>query len=108
VIGHVIDVERVFGFRAFSFARRDPAALPSMEQDPYVAAARYDRRTMDTIIREYVTMKQANLAFFEALDGDEWQRRGTASNVEFTVTSIPFILVGHEIHHWSILAERYV
>lgn len=31
VLGHVVDVERVFSYRALSFARSDPAALPSMD-----------------------------------------------------------------------------
>lgn len=108
VVGHVIDTERVFGFRAFSFARREPAPLPSMEQEPYAANARYDRRRMSDIVEEYLAVKRANLALFESFDADAWGREGVASGVSFTVRTIPYILVGHEIHHWKVLQERYL
>src|SRR5262249_31712322 len=33
VVGHMVDTDRVFGFRAFHVARGDHSPLPSMEQD---------------------------------------------------------------------------
>ncbi|MGE3820687.1 MAG: DinB family protein, partial [Isosphaeraceae bacterium] len=38
-VGHVIDTERVFAYRALRFARKDPTPLPSFDQDDYVANA---------------------------------------------------------------------
>jgi hypothetical protein len=35
-------------------------------------------------------------------------RRGIASDVEFTVRSIPYILAGHNIHHLTVIKERYL
>ncbi len=35
VIGHLIDTERVFNYRAFTFARGDAGPLPGMDQDRY-------------------------------------------------------------------------
>src|SRR5215469_15554682 len=36
VLGHMIDSERVFSFRALCFARGDHNPLPGFEQDDYV------------------------------------------------------------------------
>jgi len=33
VVGHVIDTERLFSYRALHMARGDPAALPGMDQE---------------------------------------------------------------------------
>lgn len=107
VVGHVIDVERAFGFRAFSFARCEPADLPSFEQDPYVTHSRYDVRDMGGIANEYKVVKQANITFFASLNAVELQRVGRASGCDFTVRSIPYILAGHEIHHWRVLRDKY-
>ena len=36
LLGHVIDTERVFAFRALCFARNDQTPLPGFEQDEYM------------------------------------------------------------------------
>ena len=42
MVGHMADTERLFGFRALWFARADPAPLPGMEQDDWMAASDFD------------------------------------------------------------------
>ena len=43
VTGHLIDAERVFGYRAFSIARGDQNNLPGFDQNEYMLSAPYDR-----------------------------------------------------------------
>lgn len=108
VIGHVIDVERTFSFRAFAFARGDAAELPSMEQDDYAAVADYGQRSVGDIAREYTAVRVATLALFSTFDAAAWERRGRASGCDFTVRSFPFIIAGHEIHHRKVLDSKYL
>ena len=49
VVGHVIDVERTFSYRAMCGARNEPADLPSLEQDPYVENSRYAVRPIEDV-----------------------------------------------------------
>ncbi len=44
VIGHMIDDERIFVYRALCLARREPRALPGFDEMIYVAAADFERR----------------------------------------------------------------
>ncbi len=46
VVGHVIDTERTFAYRALCFARKDPAHLPSFEQDQYAEFSNAASRTL--------------------------------------------------------------
>lgn len=108
VVGHVIDMERVFTCRALHFARGERQHLPGVEQDDYVAAARFDARPLPELVTEFETLRRSNLAFFAGLDERACMRRGTASGCEFTVRAFPWILAGHERHHMSILRERYL
>ena len=108
VLGHVIDVERVFAQRALHFARKDTAPLPGMEQDEWVEAGNFDRRTLASLLEEFSTARRANLAMFRNFDSNAWANRGVASGVEFTARSIPYIIAGHELHHRKVLEARYL
>ncbi len=108
VVGHVADTERIFSFRALSFARLDPNSLPGMEQDPYVCAALFDRRPLKSLLEEWRHLRAANLELFGSWDEETLDRRGSASGFEFTVRALVHIVVGHELHHRRILEERYL
>lgn len=108
VVGHMTDVERVFGVRALAFARCDQAARPGFEQDDYVANANFDKRTLADVVDEFKHVRMSTLAMFRSFDDEMWSRRGVASGFEFTVRSFPFIIAGHEIHHVGVLKERYL
>src|SRR5664279_2146972 len=42
VVGHVIDAERVFGYRALCLARGETVSLPSFDENAYAALAGHD------------------------------------------------------------------
>lgn len=108
VIGHVLDAERVFGYRTFHMARADAAPLPSMEQNAYAAAAGADRRPLADLLDELEHLRLSHLGLFRGLDPEAWERTGVASGLNFRVRSLPFIVAGHEIHHRRLLTERYL
>ena len=108
VLGHVIDAERVFAYRALCIARNDPAALPSMEQDDYVKFGQFGHRTIRDLCEEFHHVRLANIVMFKSFDEEVLMRRGIASGFEFTVRSFPFILAGHERHHQKVLRDRYL
>ncbi|MGD8698168.1 MAG: DinB family protein [Gemmatimonadales bacterium] len=108
VIGHIIDAERVFAYRALHFARRDPAPLPSMEEGDYARASNAGRRPLSELAIELAAVRRSSILLFQSFDEAMLNQRGTASGYEFGVRSIPYIVAGHEIHHRSVLVERYL
>jgi len=108
VIGHMIDAERVFAQRALFFARKCESHLPSYDQEVWTAAATFGEATMEDLISEFELVRRSNLYFFQGLSEDAWTRRGIASDCEFTVRSLAYIILGHERHHLSILRSRYL
>jgi hypothetical protein len=108
VIGHLSDMERVFQIRALAFARRDPAGLPSVDQDVYAANARFASRPLADVAAEFAVVRRAGIAMFHSFDAPVWDRRGCANNVEFTVRSVAFIIAGHELHHRGVIESRYL
>jgi uncharacterized damage-inducible protein DinB len=108
VIGHVIDAERVFAYRALHFARRDAAPLPSMEEGDYARYSNAGQRTLRDLAEELAAVRRSSILLFRSFDEEMLDFRGKASGYEFSVRSIPYIVAGHEIHHRSVLAERYL
>jgi DinB superfamily len=108
VLGHLIDAERIFTYRALRFARNDQTPLPGFEQDPYVAAANFDARPWDDLVAEFEHVRRSSILFFGALTAEEMMRSGTASQNAITVRALGYIVAGHELHHMAILRDRYL
>ena len=102
------DAERVFAYRALSFARRDPAHLPSMEENDWVRVSNATQRPLPELADEFAAVRRSSIALFSSFDDEMSQLRGTASGCEFSVRSIAYIIAGHEIHHRGVLEERYL
>jgi len=108
LINHVIDAERVFAYRALTFARNDEAELPSFEENEWVVASRANNRSMENLVGQYEQVSASTMMLFKSFDTDMLNCIGTASGVQFNVANIGFIIAGHESHHTNILKERYL
>ncbi len=107
VVGHMIDAERVFAYRALSFARGEGAALPSFDENEWAATSNAGGRTLKELVDEFAVVRAATLALFHGFSDKEFARSGVASNNHITVRAIAYIVAGHEHHHVNILRERY-
>jgi uncharacterized damage-inducible protein DinB len=108
VMGHVIDAERIFSYRALRIGRGDATPLPGFEQNDYVPAGAFDRRTLRDLADELSAVRQATIALFRHLDAEALARRGTASGNPFTPRALAYVIVGHERHHVDILKTKYL
>jgi hypothetical protein len=107
VFGHLVDAERVFGHRAFCFSRGETAALPSFDENQYVAAASSDSIPLLELVEELALVRRSNLAFLRRLQGPDWTRVGTASGKPVSVRALAWIMAGHPRHHQKVLREKY-
>ena len=108
IVGHLIDTERIFVYRALRFSRNETIALPGFEQDDYVDAANFDERTLRELAEEFRAVRQATVCFFKGLTDAMMLRTGTASETTLSVRAVAYILAGHERHHLNILRQRYL
>lgn len=108
VLGHVRDSERVFAYRALSFARGEAAPLPGYDQDAYVAQAGDDRRTLADLLDEHASVRRASLTLLRGLPPGAEERVGTANGLRFGLAAVPYVMLGHELHHVDVLRDRYL
>jgi hypothetical protein len=108
LLGHLIDTERLFAFRALWIARQDPSPQPGMEQDDWVRSGDFDQRALGDLLAEYRAVRQASLTLFRGFSGEMVTRTGTANQVTFSVRAFPYLIAGHELHHEEVLRDRYL
>jgi hypothetical protein len=108
LLGHVIDTERVFSYRALRFARNDSTELPGYDQDAFAANANYANISLVDILNEHEAVRRATLYLLKHLPSDAWDRHGIANKNHMTVRALAFTIAGHELHHRAILTTRYL
>lgn len=108
VVGHLSDAERVFSYRALRIARGDETPLAGFDEKPYVEAAGANARSMDSLLTEFLAVREATLELLAGLPAGAWDRRGTASGHPVSVRALAWIIAGHELHHRAIIEERYL
>jgi hypothetical protein len=108
LLGHVIDTERIFAYRALRFARNDKTPLPGYEQDDYIRNASFDDCRLADLASEFENVRRSNIFFFKHLNYEAWTRRGLANDSEVSVRALAYIIAGHELHHCEILRSKYL
>ncbi|MFN8308355.1 MAG: DinB family protein [Chitinophagales bacterium] len=108
LLQHLIDVERVFMYRALCFSRNEVTDLPGFDEDQYVAFSNAEERSWKSLLKEYECVRMSTISFFEEITEEMSQRQGRGNQQPTSVRAAGFIIIGHEIHHLRILAERYL
>ena len=105
--GHLIDTERVMGYRAFCIARGEEQPLPGFDEKDYVARADSDERSVKALAHEFAAVRHANLWAIRSWTEDDWTRMGNANGKPVSARAIAYIMAGHVRHHMALLRERY-
>ncbi|MCV9386196.1 DinB family protein [Reichenbachiella ulvae] len=108
MLRHVIDTERVFGYRAMCIARGEQTPLPGFEQDDYIAGADDEANSGQDLITEFIQVRNANMSMIQNFTEDQLKKIGKASGHATSCRAIVYILAGHMAHHMNIIKVRYL
>jgi len=108
VLAHIVDSERIFGYRVLAISHGDKNHLPGFAENDYVANGKYQNRALQSLLDEYIHLSAANLELFKSLDEEMLSQKGTASGKEITARALIFVTIGHEKHHLEIIKSRYL
>ena len=107
IVGHLIDGERVFGYRALCIARGETQNLPGFDENAYMPNAPYEHIELEDLLSEFRLVRLSNIAMFRTLDETAWTRMGMANDAPVSVRALAYVMVGHTRHHMGVLRERY-
>lgn len=108
ILQHIIDTERVFGYRALYFSRDQSADLRGFDENKFAANTHANTRTIDDLLDEHLVVRNATISLFNCFDNTQLKCIGMANNSKMSVRAAGFIICGHEMHHCNIINERYL
>lgn len=108
LIVHITDTERIFAYRALCIARGEQGMLPGFDENAYAAASNAQSRSIENIMVEYNSVRQASIALLAGLTHEVFLNMGNANNVPVSVRALAYQIAGHEMHHMNIIKERYL
>jgi uncharacterized damage-inducible protein DinB len=107
MLQHIIDTERIFGYRALSIARKDTTPLPGFDENTYANASKAGERSLAGLIEELKAVRTSTDLLLKSFTEDDLQQTGITNGHPNTVNAIGYIIFGHILHHKKILEERY-
>lgn len=108
ILGHIIDAERIFVYRALAFSRNDSTVLPGYDENKYVENADFNSISAINLLKEYDLLRKSTINFFETLKPEKLLNTGIANSSLVSVRSLGFAIAGHEIHHVQVIREKYL
>ena len=108
IIQHLLDAERIFGYRILRIARQDKTPLSGFEENDYAKETLANNRSRADLIEEYKALRQSTLSLIKSLNDNMLKSMGNVNNGEMSARAIGFIIIGHERHHCKVIKERYL
>jgi uncharacterized damage-inducible protein DinB len=108
MLQHIIDAERVFVYRALTFARMDQTPLPGFDEDEWATNANKAKRRAESVFAEFKLLRASTETFYHYLTEAELKAEGSANNNRCNTLALGYILAGHAAHHMNVIKERYL
>lgn len=108
VLGHLLDVEWVFGFRCRTIAFDEAARFPGVDQDRWVAAQGWAEADAEELAGRFGRLRDVNLTFWGALQAGDLEKTGRheGADVVLTLGEMRSIQAGHDLVHLGQMRER--
>ena len=108
IVGHMTDHERIMTYRALRFSRKDTTQLPGYDQNLFVDNSRFDELSLQQLITDFKNVRAASNSLIDSLSEKQLNLKGFAWKYELTVEEFLKATIGHEMHHITIIKDRYL
>jgi uncharacterized damage-inducible protein DinB len=108
LLGHIIDGERIFGYRILRVSRGDATPIEGFDQEIYIENARSNTRSFGELLEEFNLVRRANLMAMNHYTDEDWSRTGVANNAAVSTRALAYIMAGHVRHHLRVLQDHYL
>jgi hypothetical protein len=108
VIGHLVDSEWVYGYRARLILCEENPTILGMNQELWVAAQQYNEREPSELVDTFRTMRQLNLVLWKRMSPGDLTRAGQHNERGPESLGVMLrMLAGHDLSHLDQIG-RYI
>lgn len=109
ILLHLVDTERVMGYRALTVARGDKhSQLPNMDENLFASNASVTGRGMEDLLSEFMVIRDGTSLLFGYMSETQTAFTGNVLGHNITPRALGYIIIGHTEHHMNIIRQRYL
>jgi DinB superfamily len=108
IVAHLADAELVGGYRIRAILGAPGCQVIGFDQEVWVTALHYDKRTLGKSFAQYRSLREANLALVKTLTPEQWKHHGVHNERGAeTIETIVRMFAGHDLNHFQQI-ERII
>ena len=108
IIQHLIDWERIWCYRTVIFARKEGTIPEGHEQEIMADNSNADELSIEQLIDELRIVRLSTKAMFDSYNRQILESNCKFYKYEMSVLAMGFNIIGHQLHHFDIIKERYI
>jgi uncharacterized damage-inducible protein DinB len=108
IVMHLIDMERIYSYRALRFARNDQTILPGFDADKYILYSGANQRDISDLLNEFQAVRHSTIALLYGFTGEALLQTGVMNGHPVSVRALAYHIAGHELHHIDVIKDRYL
>ncbi|KAB1159379.1 DinB family protein [Tenacibaculum aiptasiae] len=108
IIQHLIDWERIWGFRAIIFARKEGTIPEAHDQEIMGNNSNANEVTIEQLIKELRVVRESTVMMFQSFNKEILNTNCVFFEYEMPLYAIGLTITAHQIHHLNIIKERYL
>lgn len=107
IIQHMTDWERIWCYRTIVFARNEGTVPEGHDQDIMGDNSNADELPIEQLIGELHAVRIATNKMFDTFNRQILETTCKFYKYEMSVLAMGFTIIGHQIHHFNIIKEKY-
>lgn len=108
IIQHLTDWERIWCYPTLIAVCKEGNILPGLDHNIMADNSNADELPIEQLLAELRVTRMATKAMFEAFNHEILTSNCKFSNNQMSVLAMGFNIIGHQLHHFDIIKERYV
>lgn len=107
IIQHLTDWERIWCYRTLIAVRNEGTIPPGLDHNIMANNSNADEITVEQLLCELRAVRESTKTMFDTFNNEILLLDCKFNKNQMSVLAMGFNIIGHQIHHFKIINERY-